>query len=68
MSIKKNIFAPLTTGLGAMRRAATALLLMLLTTATAWAQDVTYLDENGTDLHHDDRRLVLAHGGLVCGE
>ena len=48
MSIKKNIFAPLTTGLGAMRRAAMMLLLMLLTTVTTWAQDVTYLDENGT--------------------
>ena len=48
MSIKENIFAPLTTGLGAMRRAAMTLLLMLLTTVTTWAQDVTYLDENGT--------------------
>ena len=48
MSIKKNIFAPLTSGLGATRRAAVLLLVMLLTTTTAWAQGVTYLDENGT--------------------
>ena len=38
MSIKKNIFAPSTTGRGAMRRAAMLLLVMMLTTATAWAQ------------------------------
>ena len=38
MGIKKNIFAPLALGLGATRRAAVLLLVMLLTTATAWAQ------------------------------
>ena len=38
MSIKKNIFAPLASGLGATRRAAMLLLVMMLTTATAWAQ------------------------------
>ena len=37
MSIKKNIFAPWASGLGATRRAA-MLLVMMLTTATAWAQ------------------------------
>ena len=41
MSIKKDFFAPLATGLGAMRRAAMTLLLALLTTTTAWATDVT---------------------------
>ncbi len=30
------------------RAAMTMLLVMMLTTAAAWAQDVTYLDENGT--------------------
>ena len=35
---KKNIFAPLASGLGATRRAAMLLLVMMLTTATAWAQ------------------------------
>ena len=35
---KKNIFAPLASGLGATRRAAVLLLVMMLTTATAWAQ------------------------------
>ena len=38
MGIKKNFFAPLVSGLGATRRAAVLLLVMLLTTATAWAQ------------------------------
>ena len=38
MSIKKNIFAPLASRLGATRRAAMLLLVMMLTTATAWAQ------------------------------
>ena len=37
MGIKKDIFAPLASGLGATRRAA-MLLVMMLTTATAWAQ------------------------------
>ena len=41
MSIKKNFFAPLASGLGATRRAAVLLLVMLLTTATAWATDKT---------------------------
>ncbi|UKK55291.1 beta strand repeat-containing protein [Prevotella communis] len=40
MSIKKDIFAPLSKGLGATRRAAMLLLVMLLTTATAWAGTV----------------------------
>ena len=35
---KKNFFAPLALGLGATRRAAVLLLVMMLTTATAWAQ------------------------------
>ena len=39
MSIKKNIFAPLASGLGATRRAAMLLLVMMLTmTQAAWAQ------------------------------
>ena len=38
MGIKKNFFAPLALGLGATRRAAMLLLVMMLTTATAWAQ------------------------------
>ena len=41
MGIKKNIFAPLALGLGATRRAAMLLLVMMLTTATALA-DSTY--------------------------
>ena len=41
MGIKKNFFAPLASGLGATRRAAILLLVMMLTTATAWATDKT---------------------------
>ena len=41
MSIKKDIFAPLASGLGATRRAAMLLLVMMLTTVTAWADTVT---------------------------
>ena len=43
---KKDFFAPLALGLGATRRAAMLLLVMMLTTATAWAQD----DSCGDDL------------------
>ena len=38
MEIKKNFFAPLASGLGATRRAAMLLLVMMLTATTAWAQ------------------------------
>ena len=41
MSIKKDFFAPLALGLGATRRAAMLLLVMMLTAATAWATDKT---------------------------
>ena len=53
MSIKKNIFAPLALGLGATRRAAVLLLVMMLTATTAWATDKTlsgsesYTAQNG---------------------
>lgn len=40
MSIKKNFFAPLSKGLGATRRAAMLLLVMMLTATTAWAGTV----------------------------
>ena len=40
---KKDFFAPLASGLGATRRAAVLLLVMLLTTATAWAQSTETL-------------------------
>ena len=41
MGIKKNFFAPLALGLGATRRAAILLLVMMLTATTAWATDKT---------------------------
>ena len=51
MSIKKDIFAPLALGLGATRRAAMLLVMMLtMTVQTAWAETingVSYIDENG---------------------
>ena len=49
MSIKKDFFAPLALGLGATRRAAVLLLVMMLTMAqTAWADGISYLDATGT--------------------
>ena len=47
MGIKKNFFAPLASGLGATRRAAMLLLVMMLTTATAWAAE-GYVVATGT--------------------
>ena len=49
MSIKENIFAPLATGLGAMRRAAMLLLMMMLTATTAWATSISTINVGGTD-------------------
>ena len=49
MSIKKNFFAPLASGLGATRRAAALLLVMMLTTMTAWAQTSSTINVGGTD-------------------
>ncbi len=43
MSIKKNFFAPLASGLGATRRAAMLLLVMMLTTVTTWADNYVKL-------------------------
>ena len=43
MSIKKNFFAPLSSGLGATRRAAMLLLVMMLTTVTTWADNYVTL-------------------------
>ena len=49
MSIKKNIFAPWASGLGATRRAAMLLLVMMLTTMTVWAQTTSTINVGGTD-------------------
>ena len=49
MSIKKNFFAPWASGLGATRRAAALLLVMMLTTMTAWAQTSSTINVGGTD-------------------
>lgn len=49
MSIKKNFFAPLASGLGATRRAAMLLLVMMLTTVTAWATTTSTINVGGTD-------------------
>ena len=49
MSIKKDFFAPLALGLGATRRAAMLLLVMMLTAATAWATSISTINVGGTD-------------------
>lgn len=46
---KKNFFAPSSKGLGATRRAAMLLLVMLLTATTAWAQTTSTINVGGTD-------------------
>lgn len=48
MSIKKDFFAPLASGLGTTRRAAMLLLVMMLTATSAWADGISYLDATGT--------------------
>ena len=48
MSIKKDFFAPLASGLGITRRAAMLLLVMMLTATSAWADGISYLDATGT--------------------
>ena len=56
MSIKKNFFALWAKGLGATRRAAMLLLVMLLTATTAWADDSgycgTYVTYSYSELSH----------------
>ena len=54
MSIKKNFFAPLALGLGATRRAAALLLVMMLTATTAWAQDKTLSDSESYTAQNGD--------------
>ena len=65
-TIKKDFFAPLASGLGAMRRAAMMLLVIMLTMTaqTAWAIDVTYIDENGNEKTVKDA-IVLNGGGAT---
>ena len=53
MSIKKDIFAPWSKGLGATRRAA-MLLVMMLTTATAWATDKTLSGSENYEAQNGD--------------
>ena len=48
-TIKKDFFAPWSKGLGATRRAAVLLLVMMLTTATAWATTFSTINVGGTD-------------------
>ncbi len=49
MGIRKNFFAPLASGLGATRRAAMTLLVMMLTATTAWATTTSTINVGGTD-------------------
>ncbi len=70
MSIKKNFFAPLALGLGATRRAAMLLLVMMLTTATAWAQGQVAIGSCGDNLtweltqHEYDDFYTLTISGM----
>ena len=75
-TIHKNFFAPRAKGLGgaSVRRAAFTLLMMLLTTMTAWADNITYIDENGqtqtvdaTQITSDNRKLYSGTWYYVSG-
>ena len=64
MSIKKNFFAPLSKGLGATRRAAMLLLVMLLTMAqTAWAQSGSCGDDLTWELNYNT--LTISGSGAM---
>ena len=54
MSIKNFFFAPWASGLGATRRAAVLLLVMMLTTAMAWATDKTLSDSESYTAQNGD--------------
>ena len=58
MSIKKNIFAPLVSGLGATRRAA-MLLVMMLTTMTVWADNINVATADGFGTLTDGKYTLI---------
>ena len=60
---KKDIFAPLATGLGATRRAAMLLLVMMLTATTAWAQSGSCGDNLAWRL--TARTLTISGSGVM---
>ena len=62
MSIKKNFSAPLSSGLGATRRAAMLLLVMMLTTVTAWADD--YVPLTSTTTSWTDGNTYVTNGDV----
>ena len=61
MSIKKDIFAPLASGLGATRRAAMLLVMMLTMTQTAWAWDGSGTQEDPYQIKTTGDLDLLAH-------
>jgi hypothetical protein len=65
MGIKKNFSAPLASGLGATRRAAVLLLVMMLTATTAWATDKT-LSGNESYTAQDGDVLTGSTTAQVC--
>ena len=65
MSIKKNFFAPLSSGLGATRRAAMLLLVMMLTTAMAWAQNESEQCGDNLTWELNDNTLTISGSGAM---
>ena len=65
---KKNFFAPLSKGLGATRRAAMMLLVMLLTATTAWAtvRTVTFTLTNHIDTSEATQATFTATGDITA--
>ena len=62
MSIKKNFFAPLASGLGATRRAAMLLLVMMLTTVTTWADNYVTLTSSTSTQTWTNGNTYVANG------
>ncbi len=62
MSIKKNFFAPLASGLGATRRAAMLLLVMMLTTVTTWADNYVPLTSSTSTQTWTNGNTYVANG------
>ncbi|MBQ8066086.1 MAG: InlB B-repeat-containing protein [Prevotella sp.] len=64
----KNFFAPRATGLGgAVTRAAVTLALMMLTTATAWAQGTIYLSLDKNDGTGEARNIPVSYDPITSG-
>ena len=68
MSIKKNFFAPLASGLGATRRAAMLLLVMMLTTVTTWADNYVTLTSSTSTQTWTNGNTYVTNGDVTIAD